>query len=1276
MVTHFPGSLGTGRGLKAKNLPSTVLLALLVLSFTLVVLAFVQPAAGSTLTVATPTASPSAVGGGGATTLTAGFSGGTGSYTCQWLQQAPGGSWSDLGSSYGCTSPASASSGPLFTTGTWSFELEVTAGSTVTSSAVSVGVVGSPPPLTISADEFDAGQVVSVTATLSWSGGTSPYSVELYSSTTSTCDSSSTVVAVSPGSNPLTGLTASPAAFAFPSPETDTWYCGVVTDHMGVTATSLSEEITVNAALTRPTISVTPSTVDSGQGVALSTTTSFTGGTGPYTCQWLSKAPGSTSYSNFLSSFACSGSESTPSGALSTVGVWSLELQVTDSASTPVVVVSTNAVTVTVNAALSVATPTASQSTIDQGMSSTLSATFAGGSATYTCQWKAEPPGVGYYSDLGSSSACATPDSKVVSPTYTGAWSYVLEVTDSAENSVASSSVTVNVNAPVSAGAVTPPGPVTVDSGQSIDFKAGASGGSATYYYQWFYGASATCSSDTPDPGATGSTFSFTFVSTGSFDVCYSVADSISPASSVYSAAVSVTVHAAIAAPAPGVSLPMVDSGQSVTFTAAPTGGTSPYAYAWYASSTCTGTAVSGATSSTLSLALTSTSAYYYLVTDSSQGSPAASACSAGTTVTVEPDPSGVAVSLTPNPIDFDSPPASLAVKVTWTGGIAGSGYTVNVTSGSSPTCSSDTVPEAFAAGVSGTQDTFHLTVPTSDTYFCATVWDGAATPLSASSPTVEFVIMGHFSAVAPGLSPTVLDAGQVAPIAASLSWSGGTAPYTVTLFNGSSSNCASDTTVVPVIGASDPLTDQTGTSASISFDVNATTAGASIYYCVSVTDHSGLTTESLASVIEVNTELGTPTLAITSPGASPVTIDLSQVVSVTASFSNTGTFPYTCQWQDEQPGSSTYASLNSAFACTFPQSATLTSDLTSIGGWNVRLEVTDVTGSKNYSNSVTINVNSDPAVQVPAITPAVINSGQTGVAAIVVSFSGGTGPSYTVSLYSGPSSSSCTGFTLVQSGGGPDELASGSNPQAVASSPATFDVEYPTSTTYFCAVVTDSATTPFTATSTPSEFMVNSQDDPKTTLSTSCTVASRDEWTCQATLKGFTGSVLGESVSWYKASGSGDVSFSPESCSLSTTGRCSITVAGTKAGPVGLETVYFGDISNAGSIGKAQLRVSPTNPALVLSCTSTSVDVGSSVTCTATLKGYGASVSGEEVTWTVTGKGGATPSTYTCYLSAKGTCSVTVTGDKTGKVSVTASYAGDSLNAARTTARTLVVKQ
>jgi hypothetical protein len=100
-------------------------------------------------------------------------------------------------------------------------------------------------------------------------------------------------------------------------------------------------------ALTAPTISVYPTMIDSGQSSTLFTTTSFSGGMSPDSCQWLVEAPGHVSYIDLGSSFGCSPGDKpfVSTGALSTTGKWSFELQVTDSSPTTV---TSNPVSVTV----------------------------------------------------------------------------------------------------------------------------------------------------------------------------------------------------------------------------------------------------------------------------------------------------------------------------------------------------------------------------------------------------------------------------------------------------------------------------------------------------------------------------------------------------------------------------------------------------------------------------------------------------------------------------------------------------------------------------------------------------------------------------------------------------------------------------------------------------------------------------------------------------------------------------------------------------------------
>jgi hypothetical protein len=90
------------------------------------------------------------------------------------------------------------------------------------------------------------------------------------------------------------------------------------------------------------------------------------------------------------------------------------------------------------------------------------------------------------------------------------------------------------------------------------------------------------------------------------------------------------------------------------------------------------------------------------------------------------------------------------------------------------------------------------------------------------------------------------------------------------------------------------------------------------------------------------------------------------------------------------------------------------------------------------------------------------------------------------------------------------------------------------------------------------------------------------------------------------------------------------------------------------------------TETGVSVGCGSSTIDVGSSTTCTATVSGASAygSISGEKVTWSQTGGTGSVtfPSGDACLLSST-SCYITVTGSTFGSVTVQASYPGDSNN-------------
>ncbi len=395
-------------------------------------------------------------------------------------------------------------------------------------------------------------------------------------------DNCSTAIAgIAAGTSCTVRLTCTPSASG-----TRTASLNIKTNVAAADSTSVLLSCTVSGSLTGPTISTVPSTIDSGQSSTLSTTASFSGGTSPYACQWLQKAPATSSYSNLGSAFTCTPGDkpTTSTGTLSTTGTWSFELQVTDN--TPTTMAS-NPVNVTVSGALTVNTPSASPSTIDSGQSSTLSDSFISGTSPYTCQWLQKSPGAGSYTNLGSSSSCVSPISSSTGIlSATGAWSFELQVTDSSGSpvKVTSSPVTVTVNTRTTTTLVTP-NPSSVTVGNTITYSVTVtdtdSGASST----------PTGTATWSDNGAGGSFSSaMCTLAAGSCSIIYTPT---TPGSETITASYGGdSVHAggngsAVLTVIPPLSIsfkvsPSVPAAQFKTnFTATATGGTGGYSFAW-----------------------------------------------------------------------------------------------------------------------------------------------------------------------------------------------------------------------------------------------------------------------------------------------------------------------------------------------------------------------------------------------------------------------------------------------------------------------------------------------------------------------------------------------------------------------------------------------------------------------------------------------------------------------------------------------------------------------
>ena len=190
------------------------------------------------------------------------------------------------------------------TAGTYQFYDQVTdsskgSGSAVTTVTVNaiVNTAMTTPTISPSNPTIDNGQSVSFTST--WSGGTPDYTAKLYSSSTSTCNTGSTLVQT------LSSLSSGSASFSSvrPSSTPTTYYCIFVTDRATtpVTVNSINSEVVVSSALGIPTISPTSPTYDIGQTITFTNTP--TTGTSPYTWNFIvTNSIGSVVYNSLSSS--------------------------------------------------------------------------------------------------------------------------------------------------------------------------------------------------------------------------------------------------------------------------------------------------------------------------------------------------------------------------------------------------------------------------------------------------------------------------------------------------------------------------------------------------------------------------------------------------------------------------------------------------------------------------------------------------------------------------------------------------------------------------------------------------------------------------------------------------------------------------------------------------------------------------------------------------------------------------------------------------------------
>jgi hypothetical protein len=899
------------------------------------------------------------------------------------------------------------------------------------------------------AGTIDAGQTYSLSSTVS--GGTGTFSWQWW---------------YNDGGGPISGASCSSSCSetaTYAATTTGTYY--VIFTDTGVTAGSATTPtansnhvaVTVNPP-PKITLSPSTSTIDAGQSVVFTNTTSL--GTPPYTYTYtISPSTGTSRTGNKV--------------RFNSAGTFNVFITVTDSVSGTAS--STNSV-ITVDSPQVAGPLTETNTVIDSGQYSRLTAgTTNGGASPYTINWF-------------TGASCATPlgqsgTSILVKPSTTTIYSFnSVDSSQGGATSVCSASNTVTVN-PLPTITLSP-STSTIDAGQSVIFTNTSTGG--TRPLVWSYSTNAL--------GAVITGNSIRFPTAGSYAVTEYVQDNAG--ANVPSTPVLVSVNAD-----PTVSLlseyPAVDSGQPDTFTATPSGGTvtSGYTYTWTGCKSTTNTCtispwVGVQTKESVSVKVTddaptpitsssaSASVTYnplpivlvksqYLLIDQGQtdvfsatgvpgtGSltyswtvpagltegtdctiPSSNSCTVtgatpfaylvGVTVTdsspagpktslpslaplaVTPDPTVRASPAGPFTYDVGQSASSLTARVTYLG--TGT-ITVTWYSGTSPTCSLDS-----STGITGRSFTPSTTTP-GTTYYCAVVSDSNIPTYTSTSTAVE-VTVNPIPTVSVSPAVSALDIGQSTLLTATASGGTGTLNYQwmvneqevgtnspTYLFNANSTTQSNDTALVYVTdSAPTPITVAGTTSVSVNADPS----------------------------VSLNT--------------GNVALDDGQQYTFSATPAY-GTGGYTYTWS--------YGGLTVVSGCDDSATCTIgTTGLNSVNPYTVSVTVTDSAPTPMASSPSTASVTVNPALALPVIlTPDVsLEVGQT--YQFTITASPGTTPySYAWTVGSGlaSSGSDCTSgastCTVSATSSGPTAVSvdvtddSSGTPAATQSSTSTVTV-------------------------------------------------------------------------------------------------------------------------------------------------------------------------------------------------------------------------------------------
>ncbi|MGP8158309.1 MAG: hypothetical protein ACLPWO_01665, partial [Thermoplasmata archaeon] len=899
----------------------------------------------------------------------------------------------------------------------------------------------SDPPLTAGAvtptnPNIDYDQLP-VTLTANPSDGTPPYTYQWYWSTSNSgaCNSGT---ALGTGLTQVTGSEITGTGTFY--------YCYVVTDSASASASSTWDIVTVNSALTTPAAPTTSASVlDVSQALTLTGTIPSTG-TPTYSWRWLVSLNGG-AFATVTHCAVTSGSGATggatetcsiPANTLISGGNYAYELNVTDSASTPETQTSPASATVTVNSGLTApAAPTVSNAKLDLDQVLTVTGTVPStGTPTYSWQWLVSVNGGGYVSATqcavnsgsgasgGAVETCSIAGNTLTATTYV----FKLQVTDSAtspETQTSTVSPTVTAKSALTAPGAPTPSPTSLPASAALSVAGTIpSTGTANYAWQWLisvnggaYVPATQCGASASGAGATGGVGKTctipgdTLSASTNYNFELRVTDSATTAETVTSpASTTVTTTGVLTAGIPTPLSPSIDSGQSVTLTANPSGGSAPYTtYAWYstvssgtAGTTCGsgwGTAIQSDSSATYQASPTTTTYYCYVVTDSA----ATTAPSTAALVTVSPaltSPAAPTVSATV--LDVNQ-----ALTVTGTVPSTGTStyswqWLVSVDGGSYVATTHCTVTSGSgaAAGATATCTNAASTLTAGNTYaFELQVTDSAMLPevmISLASSTVT-VSSALTAPAKPTVSATALDLDQALTVSGTIP-STGSPTYSwqwLVSINGGGYGSATQCVVNGGSGVNG------GVPETCSIPASTLTAGDTYVFKLQVTD-GATAAVTLASGVSPTVTVKTALTAAGAPTPSATVLDVNQALTVSGTIPSTGTGPYSWQWLVEVNGAGGYSvetqcTVNSGVGATAgtPETCSIAASTLIVGdSYTFELQVTDSATSPETATSLpspAVLVN--PALVAPTISvpPNTIDSGQSATLSTTVSFSGGT---------------------------------------------------------------------------------------------------------------------------------------------------------------------------------------------------------------------------------------------------------------------------------------------